>query len=72
MHAFVATGLRPVGQALDASEQITPVPVRWDQAMQMVKSGEIADAKTLAGLLYYHMLVGSGGGPVCPSASAPR
>jgi len=56
MHAFVATGLTPVGQALDASEQITPEVVRWDQAIRMVKSGEIADAKTIAGLLYYYAL----------------
>jgi len=53
MHMFLAEDLTQVGQDLDASEQIEPKIVRHDEAMRMVRDGEIRDGKTLAGLLYY-------------------
>jgi ADP-ribose pyrophosphatase len=53
MHAFVATDLKPVGQDLDESEQITAHPKPWAEVLAMVRSGEIRDGKTIATLLYY-------------------
>lgn len=51
MHAFVATGLRPVGQKLQADERLTVHPVGVDEAMRMVDSGELMDGKSLVALL---------------------
>ncbi len=55
MHAFVATGLRHVGQALEATEQITVELVTMDDALAMVRRGEIHDAKTIATLLHHRL-----------------
>jgi len=53
MYLFVATGLTPGDQQLEAGEQIERFEVSWPQAMEMVRRGEIKDAKTLVGLLLY-------------------
>lgn len=53
MHAFVARGLRQVGQDLDENERITPEVVDLKQTMKMVADNTIRDAKTIATLLYY-------------------
>jgi ADP-ribose pyrophosphatase len=53
MHAFVATDLTPVGQDLDESEQISVHPKPWSEVLELVRTGEIRDAKTIATLLYY-------------------
>lgn len=53
IHAFVATQLKFVGQALEDSENIKVEIVSWVRAMEMVRQGLIEDAKTLACLLYY-------------------
>jgi len=55
MWAFVAEDLEHVGQRLEASERITVEVVELDRTMQMVKTGEIRDGKTIAALLYYQM-----------------
>jgi ADP-ribose pyrophosphatase len=52
-HLFVASGLQPGKQALEADEQIEPVLVRWDDALQMVDDGTICDAKTIVALLLW-------------------
>jgi ADP-ribose pyrophosphatase len=57
MHVFLARELSPVGQNLDATEQITPHVVTMDEAKQMICNGTIRDAKTIAGLLYYDTFV---------------
>lgn len=54
MYAFVASDLSFVGQHLDESERITTETVSWKNALQMVRSGQIIDGKTIAALLYYH------------------
>ncbi len=54
MHLFVATGLQAGEPRLAAGEQIAPVLLSWDEAMDLVRKGEIQDAKTLVGLLYYN------------------
>lgn len=58
MHLFLATGLTAGPQALDAGEQIQPVLCTWDDLRAMIRRGEIRDAKSLAGLLYYQAFLG--------------
>jgi ADP-ribose pyrophosphatase len=53
MQLFAATELTSGETALEEGEQIETLEVDWGQAMQMVDSGEIADSKTMLGLLYY-------------------
>ncbi|MCA9267381.1 MAG: NUDIX hydrolase [Planctomycetales bacterium] len=51
MHLFVASELTEVGQNLMPDEQIETYVVSRDEALAMIKSGEIHDAKTQLGLL---------------------
>jgi ADP-ribose pyrophosphatase len=53
MHLFLATGLTNIGAAPEAGELIENLIVPWKQAVEMVDRGEIQDAKTIVGLLYY-------------------
>ena len=54
MHLYVATRLEAGPTALEPGEDIVPLKLTWDAALAMVRDGRIQDAKTLAGLLYYH------------------
>lgn len=56
MYAFLATGLTEVGQQLEATEQIEVKLLTPDDVMDLVRSGEVRDAKTLATLLYHEMV----------------
>lgn len=56
MHLFLARGLRAGPTAREAGEKIENLEVPWAEAMQMVDEGEIEDAKTLVGLLFYDRL----------------
>jgi ADP-ribose pyrophosphatase len=58
MHLFLATGLTAGPTDLQAGEEIEPLVVAWEEAMEMVRRGAIQDAKTLVGLLYYHAFSG--------------
>ena len=53
MHLVLARELTAGPMRLDAGEQIETLVVRWQEAMELVRSGAIEDAKTLVGLLYY-------------------
>jgi ADP-ribose pyrophosphatase len=53
MHLFLAESLHPGPTALEAGEDIQPLLCTWDEAMEMMRRGEIHDAKTLVALLYY-------------------
>jgi ADP-ribose pyrophosphatase len=53
LHAYRARGLSYVGQDLDATEKITAEVVPWEQALAMVRGGDIRDAKTIATLLFH-------------------
>lgn len=53
MVLFLATGLAPGPTRLEGGEQIEPFIVAWDEAMALVRRGEIRDSKTLVGLLWY-------------------
>jgi len=53
MYAYVATGLSFRGQELEDSEKIEVEILHWKDVLQLIKSGEIRDGKTIATLLYY-------------------
>jgi ADP-ribose pyrophosphatase len=53
MYVFVARQLTLGATDLDESEQIERLEVSWNEALRMIDSGEIEDAKTIAGLLAY-------------------
>lgn len=55
MHAFVATGLRHVGQALEETEQIIVVPTPPEEVLAMIHRNEIRDGKTIATVLHHHL-----------------
>ena len=56
MHLFLATGLQPGAAAPEVGEQIRTLLLQWTEALALVDAGQIRDAKTLAGLLYYDRL----------------
>jgi len=60
MHLFVAEDLTPGPPAREADEAIVNLIVDWDEAVAMALRGEIEDAKSLAGILMWDRLRGSG------------
>jgi ADP-ribose pyrophosphatase len=54
MWAYVAQGLREGGQKLEPDERVTVHPTPVAQALGMIMSGELADAKSIAALLMAH------------------
>jgi ADP-ribose pyrophosphatase len=56
MHLYRAEMLRPGPTAFEAGEDIQPLLCTWEEALEMVRRGDVRDAKTLVGLLYYHSL----------------
>jgi len=52
MHLFLARGLERTRQDLDADEMIEVQEVTLKDALEMVRDGRIADAKTIVGILY--------------------
>jgi ADP-ribose pyrophosphatase len=53
MYAFAAYDLRQTHQALEEGEDIQVEPVDFDEALAMIRTGEIADGKTIAALLTF-------------------
>ncbi|MCG6908363.1 MAG: NUDIX hydrolase [Desulfobacteraceae bacterium] len=51
IHLFLASGLTPSAQDLDADELLSVHPTPLPRAVEMVLSGEIQDAKTITALL---------------------
>ena len=56
LHLFVAQGLTPGEQDLEADERIEPKVVRLDEAVRMCLAGEVKDAKTITALLLWERL----------------
>ena len=50
IHLFLATDLTPAAQDLDQDEIIRVYEVELDEALEMIKSGEIQDAKSIVGI----------------------
>lgn len=60
LHVFLAEELAAERRAHDEDEEIAVVAVTWTEIDTLIASGEIADAKSLAGLLLArHMLKGA-------------
>ncbi|WP_267202098.1 NUDIX hydrolase [Limosilactobacillus kribbianus] len=62
MTLYLATGLTPVENALpqDADEQLALMTVSLDQALAMIKRGEIEDAKTIMAIYYWRGMQNNG------------
>ena len=56
MHAYLATGLRPGSLKPDEDEDIQVVKVPLNRIPDMIRSGEIRDAKSIASLLMVRYL----------------
>jgi len=56
MHLYLATELSETQQMLEADEILTIERLRLPEALEMVTSGQIEDAKTIIGLLQYKNL----------------
>ena len=52
IHIFLATGLTPCRQNLDVDEVLDVKPIPLEGALEMIKRGEIRDAKTIIGLFF--------------------
>ncbi len=52
IHTFLALDLTPAGGHLDEDEFLEIVPMPLTEALNMIKTGEIVDAKSISGLLY--------------------
>ena len=53
IYAFVATGLEKQKQQLEEGEEIEVVEVTLETAMDMIRMGQIQDAKTIVALMMY-------------------
>lgn len=53
MYAFAAYDLQKKQAALEEGEEIEVVETKFDQALDMIRHGEIIDAKTVATILMY-------------------
>ncbi len=51
IHIYLATALQPAEQHLDADEIINVQEIEFKDAIDMIGTGEIQDAKSIAGLL---------------------
>jgi len=51
MHVYLATELRPAKRAADDDENIELLRMPWSKIPGIIESGEICDAKSIAGLL---------------------
>ncbi|MEM6332929.1 MAG: NUDIX hydrolase [Planctomycetota bacterium] len=50
---FAAVGLERGAQSLDPTEEIAVEPMPMSRALRMVRDGDVADGKTIAGLLWW-------------------
>jgi len=53
MHVFEARGLTPVARRLERGERIEVEALPIERVLEMVRSGEIRDGKTIAGLFLW-------------------
>ena len=60
IYTWVAKGLHPVPMHLDEEEFLTPIKIPFEKALQMIRSGEIQDGKTVQGLLKAKLLMDDG------------
>jgi len=58
VHLFIARGLVPAVQALEDGEHITVEAYTPEECLRKIETGEIADAKTILGILWYRLKLG--------------
>lgn len=58
LHTFLAEDLTPAKAELDEDEFVEVITVELDEAAEMIRTGEIKDAKTVCGLLMAQKLAG--------------
>jgi ADP-ribose pyrophosphatase len=61
IHIFLATQLRPANQNLDRDEVIAVHSVPFHRSFEMIRNGEIKDAKTIVGLTLAKMALAETG-----------
>jgi ADP-ribose pyrophosphatase len=57
LHTYLATDLHPVPTGRDEDEFIEIVHIKLDQAVELIRSGEIKDAKSICGILMANRLL---------------
>jgi len=57
LHGFIAEDLEHVGAAPEPTEQIETHPLPLPVVLQMIERGEIADAKTIALILWWRLTI---------------
>lgn len=57
IHTFLALDLTPTDGHTDEDEFLEIVPTPFSEAMEMIKRGEIVDAKSISGLLFAERLL---------------
>ena len=67
---YLAQGLEFVGHRRDADEFLEIFTLPLDQALAMVRTGEICEVKTVIGLFWLEKIL-SGAWPVPPDSTAP-
>ena len=60
IHLFLATDLQEGIQNLDENEDLEVVVISLEEALKMIKLGEIMDAKTIIGITMYQMFFKEG------------
>jgi ADP-ribose pyrophosphatase len=60
LHIFVAEGLSECQGQPDEDEELELVRLPLTQAMQLLRTGQITDAKTVVGLLFFSLRHGAG------------
>ena len=50
IHIFLASDLKTAEQQLDPDEMLNVHPLKFNDALQMIQTGEISDGKTISGL----------------------
>jgi ADP-ribose diphosphatase len=58
VHLYIARGLVPAVQSLEDGEHITVESYTPGECLRKVETGEIADAKTILGILWYCLKLG--------------
>lgn len=58
IQTFLATDLTFMGQKLDETEKIDTEVVKLVEAYEMIRVGQICDAKTICSLLFYRDFLG--------------
>ena len=60
IRVFVASGLKKSRQSLEFDEDIEVFKASLGEVLEMIKRGEIRDAKTVSAILYYFFLARDG------------